>query len=176
MIFGTRPNPVELAGVDGLEVQPLDRPDAEALLDAAAGPALAPRQRERVLAAACGSPLALSELAADLLGSGGEADGGLPISAVLERAFAWRARNLPAEAQVLLLLAAADDLRDVGLLVEAAAALGINRDALAIVEQSRLLDVADGRFRFQHPLVRSAVYQAASFSNGNTSTRRSATR
>jgi DNA-binding CsgD family transcriptional regulator len=165
MIFATRRSPMELAGVDRVELRPLAPSDAERLLDAAAGPALSPRQRERVLATACGSPLALSELAADLLASGGEHEGGLPISAVLERAFAWRASTLSAEAQMLLLVAAADDSGDVGLLVEAAAALGIDPDALAIVERSRLLDVADGRFRFRHPLLRSAVYQAASFSD-----------
>ncbi|TYT22557.1 helix-turn-helix transcriptional regulator, partial [Luteimonas viscosa] len=68
--------------------------------------------------------------------------------------------SLPAETQLLLLVAAADPTGDVALLWRAAAHLGIARETVAPAESAGLVEI-DTRVRFRHPLVRSAVYAAA---------------
>ncbi len=63
--------------------------------------------------------------------------------------------------QRLLLLAAADPTGDPPLLRRAAGSLGISPDAAAPAEAAGLV-VVDAQVTFRHPLVRSAVYRAAS--------------
>jgi DNA-binding CsgD family transcriptional regulator len=60
-----------------------------------------------------------------------------------------------------MLLAAADPLGDATLVWRAAERLGIETSALAPAERAELLEIGP-RCRFSHPLVRSAVYRAAS--------------
>ena len=60
-----------------------------------------------------------------------------------------------------MLLAAAEPLGDAALLWRAADRLSIGPGALAPATEAGLLEV-DDRVRFHHPLVRSAVYRAAS--------------
>ena len=60
-----------------------------------------------------------------------------------------------------LLTAAAAATADLGLIAEAAASLGIDIAALQEAEAAGLVVVADGRIEFRHPLVRSAVHNAA---------------
>jgi len=67
---------------------------------------------------------------------------------------------LPATTQRLLLLAAAEPTGDPALLWRAAGSIGISADAVSPAEADGLLTVGD-RVTFRHPLVRSAVYQAA---------------
>src|SRR5690606_29984636 len=64
------------------------------------------------------------------------------------------------DTQLLLLVAAADPTGDVALLWHAATHLGIARETVAPAETSGLVEI-DTRVRFRHPLVRSAVYAAA---------------
>jgi hypothetical protein len=61
----------------------------------------------------------------------------------------------------LLLVAAAEPLGDPALLWRAAERLGIAVSAREAAESAGLIEI-DGRVRFRHPLVRSAVYQGAS--------------
>ena len=67
----------------------------------------------------------------------------------------------PKATQHLLLLAAADPVGDPNLLWRAAAELGIPAAAAAPAEAEHLLQI-NGRVGFRHPLLRSAIYQAAS--------------
>jgi DNA-binding CsgD family transcriptional regulator len=67
---------------------------------------------------------------------------------------------LPAQSRQLLLAAAAEPLGDVLLLSRAAARLGIGTDALTVAERAGLIDLG-AQVGFRHPLVRSAVYRAA---------------
>jgi len=79
----------------------------------------------------------------------------------VEESFRQRSASLPAETQLLLLVAAADPTGDVALLCQASAHLGIAGEMLAPAETAGLVEI-DARVRFRHPLVRSAVYAAAS--------------
>ena len=59
-----------------------------------------------------------------------------------------------------MLAAAAEPLGDPALLERAAERLGITAAMLAPAESAGLIEI-DGRVRFRHPLVRSAIYRAA---------------
>jgi DNA-binding CsgD family transcriptional regulator len=119
---------------------------------------------DQLLVEARGNPLALLELPrgwspAQLAGGFG-LPGALSLSGKIEESFVNRLEALPENTQQLLLVAAAEPTGDPGLLWSAAARLGIAEAVLHPAESERLLEV-DGRVRFRHPLVRSAVYRAA---------------
>ena len=59
------------------------------------------------------------------------------------------------------MLAAADESAELGAVLAAAERLGLPRDALDDAERAGLIDTHGERLRFRHPLVRSAVYRAA---------------
>jgi DNA-binding CsgD family transcriptional regulator len=166
MIFSARDDPDApgAAGLPELRLGPLDRGAAEAVVDAGATASLTPEVRRRLVERAHGNPLALVELAATLSPdqiSGQEPLHELHLTATLERVFLSRVRQLPASSQRLLLLAAADEAGDVGVLLAAAELLGIEREALTRAEREGLLRPTEAGLEFSHPLVRSAVYQAA---------------
>jgi hypothetical protein len=73
--------------------------------------------------------------------------------------FLARIRGLPDETQTLLLVAAADDTGDLGVVMRADAQLGVAADALDAAELAGLVTVRGDKLEFRHPLVRSAVYQ-----------------
>lgn len=139
--------------------------DAASLLDAAVAGPFDDRVRNRILAEARGNPLALLELPHDLeapelaFGIGSIDRGGL--SARLERGFARRLDELPTQTRQLLLIAAAEPIGDVTLLWRAAERVGIPVDAVVPAEEAGLLELG-AQARFRHPLMRSAVYRAAS--------------
>ena len=116
-----------------------------------------------------GNALALVELAGSL--SSEQLAGTVPLPRPLrltprvEQAFGVRVRRLPEETQTLLLVAAADDTGDPTVVFGAAARLDVQPDALDAAGDSHLARMdGTGRVVFRHPLVRAAVYQAASFS------------
>ena len=139
---------------------------ATALLDARAGD-LQPAARRRLLDEAAGNPLALIELpslaTAEAAGtSAGEAP--LPITTRLERRFAKRLGDVPPETRTLLLVAAADEASTVREICRAGALLlGAPADGTQLqpAVDARLIALEHGGVRFRHPLVRSAIYQAA---------------
>jgi DNA-binding CsgD family transcriptional regulator len=157
----------EAAGLPELTVDALDPEAASALLAERAGDLLAPLVRERILESAAGNPLALLELPhalSERQRAGSEPlEDVLPMTETIERAFLARARRLPGPARTLLVLAAADDTADASIVFAAARALGITSDSFDQAEEARLLRVRDGLVEFRHPLVRSAVYHAATF-------------
>jgi DNA-binding CsgD family transcriptional regulator len=112
-----------------------------------------------------GNPLALVELPKGL--SDDQLHGRAPLPAQLhltdrvQRAFLDRCRRLPVQVQTLLLVAAADDSRQVAVVRRATRALGVDESAFAQAEHAGLL-VSDGdTVSLRHPLVRTAMYQAA---------------
>jgi DNA-binding NarL/FixJ family response regulator len=120
-----------------------------------------------VVAAAQGNPLALVELATALsvqqVGGLDPLPDPLPIGDHLSGFFDARIEALDADARMLLLLAAAERLGDPVLLrraADAAGALAWN-SAVGDVEASGLMRFGP-TVDFRHPLVRSAVYYAAS--------------
>ena len=93
--------------------------------------------------------------------AGGFALPSTPLSGRIEESFRRRAKQLPPDAQSLLLLAAAEPVGDPRVLWRAAACLGIGPAAAVPIEDDGMLEI-DTLVRFRHPLVRSAVYKAAS--------------
>ena len=79
----------------------------------------------------------------------------------IEQSFLRQLQSLPADTQRLLLIATAQVVGDVDLLWRAAGRLGIGADAAAPAEAAGLIELG-AQVRFRHPLVRSAVYRAAS--------------
>ena len=156
---------LEDSGLPELRLGALEDEAAEALLDRWA-PGLGPALRERLLAAAAGNPLALEELplAANRLGEEAAPGEWLPLTERLERAFAERASELPEATRALLLVAAEDDGGVLAEVLAAAGALaGLERPITALEPALAAgLATLDGdALRFRHPLVRSALHQAA---------------
>jgi DNA-binding CsgD family transcriptional regulator len=121
--------------------------------------------RDRIVAETRGNPLALLELprgmtAAELAGGFALPDRRDLPGHIAER-YLRRHRALPEATQRLMLLAAADPTGDATLLWRAAQTLGTERQDATPAEAEQLLEVG-ARVRFRHPLVRSAVYRAAS--------------
>jgi DNA-binding CsgD family transcriptional regulator len=126
---------------------------------------LAASVRERLVEQSLGNALALAELpsalSADQLAGVAPLPEVLPVPRELERVFLDRARTLPPDTQRLLLVASADDSEEVAIVLRAAATMGLSVDALDAAETDGLVAVSGGRIVFRHPLVRSAVYGAA---------------
>jgi DNA-binding CsgD family transcriptional regulator len=167
LVFALR-EPIDGQAFDGLaqlSLEGLDEPDARALLSRAVPGRLDDRVRDRIIAETRGNPLALVELSGRL--SAAERAGGYVQPATrdlpdqVEAEFLGRTGALPDATRRLILLAAADPLGDATLVWRAAEPLGIAAGALAPAGAADLLEI-DDRVRFRHPLVRSAVYQAAS--------------
>ena len=135
--------------------------DASSALLALAAPGLPADLRRRILEDAAGNPLALIELpaAAGELGPRAPASGPLPLTARLEQTFASRLPNLDGNVRRLLLLAALDDV-DLAELSRSAET-PVEPDDLAPAVAAGLGTLESGRFRFRHPLIRSALEQAA---------------
>jgi DNA-binding CsgD family transcriptional regulator len=152
------------AGLPELALHGLGDADARALLASVVPGRLDERVAERVVAETRGNPLALLELprgltAAQLAGGFG-LPGAIPLSGRIEESFLKRQDTLPADTEQLLLLAAAEPTGDPDVLKRAAGRLGIEDTALEPAEAAGLIDVLAG-VTFRHPLVRSAIYRAA---------------
>jgi DNA-binding CsgD family transcriptional regulator len=155
----------EFAGLPQLIVVGLTDSDARVLLTAEIRGRLDGRVGDRIVAEARGNPLALLELAhgmtpAELAGGFGVSPAG-PLASRIEQSFLRRVKSLPQTTQHLLLIAAAEPVGDVPLFWRAAQGLASPTDAIMPAEVAGLIEVG-ARVRFRHPLVRSAVYQAAS--------------
>ena len=165
LVVATREPIEELAGQPELLVEGLGNGDARALLGSALRVPLDERVRDRIVAETRGNPLALLELPrgltpAQLAGGFGVLD--VPaLPGRIEDRFRQRDAALPAASRRLLLVAAADPTGDPVLVWRAAERLGIGPEAAAAAEADGLLAI-DARVTFRHPLVRSAVYWAAS--------------
>ena len=148
-------------------VDGLDSAAAAALL-AGAAPSASPQVRERLLEQTHGNALALVELPSALSAAQLAGDeplpAALPMTRRLERVFHERVERLPATTRLALLAAAADDSERAAVVERAVSTLSSGAFTLDEAEQARLLSVVDGRVVFRHPLVRSAVYGAATSS------------
>jgi DNA-binding CsgD family transcriptional regulator len=164
LVFATRDLGGALSGLPDLHVGSLGRRDARALLESALTARLDERVLERILAEARGNPLALLELPYGLspaqLAGGFGLPAAAPVSAGIEAGYTRRLAALPTEPARLLLVAAADPTGDPALVWRAAEQLGIPESASQTVESEGWLALSP-RVVFRHPLVRSAVYRAA---------------
>ena len=170
IVFAVREpgNRREFEGMPELRVRGLEEEDARALLADAIPGRLDDRVRDRIIAETRGNPLALLELPRSV--SAAELAGGFTLLVArdlprhIEDHYLRRVGALPEPTQQLMLLAAADPVGDATLLWRAAERLGIEASALAPAQDAQLLEIG-AKVRFRHPLVRSAVYQAASGSD-----------
>jgi DNA-binding CsgD family transcriptional regulator len=171
MLFGAREGDVrqfEAPGLPELRLGGLDPSSAGTLIDLSAGVELSAELRDRLVAETGGNPLALLELSSAL--SEAQLSGAetvlapIPVSARVEHAFLARVNRLPEETQTLLLVASADDSGELATVLAASAQLGAEAEALDGAERAGLVHVRGTRLELRHPLVRSAVYQAAPLS------------
>ena len=155
----------ELAGLPELRLQGLSDADARELLASANIGPLDERVRDRIIAEARGNPLALLELPRGLspasLAGGFALPDELPLPSRIEASFRERVEQLPTETRRLVLVAAAEPIGDPTLLWQAADQLGIPTEAAAPAEADDLIEIG-ARVTFRHPLLRSAIYRAAS--------------
>jgi hypothetical protein len=157
----------ELAGLPGLAVTGLGDADARAVLASAVGGRLDARVADLIVAETRGNPLALLELPRGLapaeLAGGFGLPGAARLAGRIQDSFACQLDALPDQTRRLLLLAAADPSGDRPLVWRAAGRLGIPVQAGAPAVEAGLVEFGT-RVRFRHPLVRSAAYRSASFS------------
>ncbi len=167
LIFAVREPSSErgLAGLPELTVAGLGDADARALLASAVHGRLDPQVLDRIVAETGGNPLGLLQLPRGL--NPAELAGGFwlpstrPLASRIEHSFYRQFQALPRETQRLLITAAAEPTGDVTLLWRAAELQALEADAAVPAETAGLIDFG-ARVRFRHPLIRSAVYQAAS--------------
>lgn len=164
LVFALR-EPVDgLTGLPKLMLRGLADADAHAVLESALPGRIDPQVADRIVAETHGNPLALLELPRGL--SAAELAGGyyrpdvVPVAGQIERHYLARVHALPDDAQRILLLAAAEPVGDAALLLRAAGESGLTSAAIAPAEEAGLIEVG-ARVRFRHPLVRSAIYRAA---------------
>lgn len=167
LVFALReptPRRMAMAGLPELVVGGLPHDHARELLATVVAGPLDLGVRDRMVAETGGNPLALlelsSELTPDQLSGESRLPEPLPLGAHLAESFLGQVRGLPPETHALLLLAAAEPQPDSRLLWRAAELLGIPVDAAGPAEQEGLVRVSD-QVVFRHPLIRSAIYLAA---------------
>ena len=161
LVFAARDPGEQFQGVADLEVRGLPAPEARTLLHSVVRFPLDEQVRDRILAEANGNPLALLELPRGL--GPAQLAGGLglvgAVPARIEAEFRRRLEALPGDTRSLMLVAALEPVGDSMAVWQAAGRLGLPASAAA--EADGLLEIGTG-VRFRHPLVRSAVYSAAS--------------
>jgi hypothetical protein len=165
VVFAAREPSEEFRGLPELVVHGLRHDDARELLASVIRGPLDELVGERIVAETRGNPLALLELPrgfipAELAGGFG-LGGTLSLSGRIEESYQRRLEALPAETQRLLLVAAAEPVGDPLLVWRAAKRMGMSVEAGDPAATAGLLEFG-GQVRFRHPLVRSAVYRAAS--------------
>jgi DNA-binding CsgD family transcriptional regulator len=158
--------PFDAPDMTAMSIDRLDEAAVRSLL-AATWPDLSVTARERVITAAAGSPLALAELPRALAPDHRKGAAALPetlrLTAQLEQAFLERFDQLPETTRSTLLIAA---LNENDSLVETLAAVehitgGLTADPLLPAARHGLVHLDAEVLRFRHPLVRSAITQAA---------------
>ncbi len=167
MLVATRPGALfdgERLGLPRLTLRGLDSGDARAVLAAAHG--ALPESVAVLLADRTeGNPLALLELPLLLseaqLAGHQPIDEPLPVGPTLARALLHRLSGLSVQVRRGLLVAAASGGERVQQVVDALGALGIDREILDTAEQAGVLSISGERFKFRHPLLRSAIYHDA---------------
>lgn len=157
--------PFEAPGLAEITLAGLDVEAARALLAMRSSGEPADEVAHRLIDATNGNPLALLELPGELtqaqLHGSAELPATLHLTDRVEQAFLDRSLRLPAAVQTLLLLVATDDSSQPDALRRACTAWELDETVLQEAVDSGLLVDTDGSVSLRHPLVRSAIYQAA---------------
>jgi len=165
LVGATRPgfeDPLTEAGVPARTLRPLRHAQAERLVRLR-HPDLDERWRGWVLEHAEGNPLALVELPLTASACQPGAEVRVPLTARLERSFTARVAGLSPSARPAVVVAAAADSDDFAEIAAAAtiAVPGSGADPLRPAVDAGVLVVSQAKVTFEHPLMRSAVYQSA---------------
>ena len=167
MLFAVQDGEARAAVFEGLPELPvagLDEQAARELLAALAGGPVDPRVSERIVAETAGNPLGLVEfggaLTAEERSGAAPFTGPLRFGGRLEKLYLSWVQALPADAQMLLLVLAADQLGDPAKVWRAAGLLGVGPEAVELSAVERLV-TGTPSLRFRHPLMRSIVYHGA---------------
>ena len=160
---GLAPPPALGSGFPELHLGPLSACASSRLLDSLPHPP-AGRARSQVITQAAGNPLALIELARAVTAGASARQCSvqlpLPLGDALAARFAGAIAQLPALTRTALLVVAAIP---VGSSMPVAPS-GIDAEALAPAERLGLITVETSGVRFSDPLLRSAIYHGAPFS------------
>ena len=163
LLFALRPaegGRLDLAGVERLAVDGLARSETAELLRG-----VAPEVLDQLHAATAGNPLALLEapahLPAEQLAGRDPLGEPLPVGPGVQAGFRRRLEQLPVRTRTALLLAAAAGTEPLARIFQAGAELGVTLADLAPAQAGQLVELADDRVDFRHPLVRAAAYQDA---------------
>jgi DNA-binding CsgD family transcriptional regulator len=164
LVLAAREDAGAFGGLPELEVGGLRDQDSLQLLERVVSGHLDPRVSRRILAETRGNPLAITQLPRGLtaaeLAAGLGPSARLPLSGQIEQSFRRRYEKLPPTVRRLLLLAAAEPLGDPALLRRAAAERGLPELSVTAADTDGLM-VIGLHVSFEHPLARSAVYEAA---------------
>jgi DNA-binding CsgD family transcriptional regulator len=154
-----------VTGLPELELKGLQEAPALELVARGVG-TVSPRVARRLWSQTAGNPLALIEIPRNL--SSGQRTGRvaldepLPVGQRLEDSFAARAAALPDVCRQALVVAATSYTGATDTLLDALALLELPANALDAAEEEDLISISDGSLAWRHPLVRSAIYHAAS--------------
>jgi DNA-binding CsgD family transcriptional regulator len=162
MVLAARDEPhaaLDAARLEELPVPALDREASGLLASRLIGRLPDEGGVEEIFRRTQGLPLAIAEWSR--LGDHDEAVAPIPISSVVERAYTRGVQAASEPVRAMLLVAAADDSGDLATVLAAAERLEISATAADGAEELGLIEITEGRVRFRHPLVRSAVYQSA---------------
>ncbi len=163
----TNDHRIEFERLPRLHVDGLSASDARALVASVAGGVLDDVVADHIVAASGGNPLALVELPKALseeqLRGTAPLPDPLPIGPHLSSVFTARLGALSDDAQTAILLAAVEQKGDPSLIRRAAGTMaGLAWDEAAMEVEASGLVRFEPLVSFRHPLVRSAVYYAAS--------------
>jgi DNA-binding CsgD family transcriptional regulator len=153
--------PVDTSDLPGVRLAGLGV-DASAGLLRSRGRAVDDATVAMLVRATGGNPLALSELGGERVILDALVTGTVPVGVALREAFAGRTSTLPEQSGAALLIAAAEDTGRCSVVYAACRTQGLPAGALDAAERAGLVTVDGDELRFAHPLVRSAVYSAAS--------------
>ncbi len=167
-LFAARDSTDSLPALSGLPTLTLDGLSAESsltLLHSVVSTDLDYDVTQRIIETTAGNPLAIIELAEELSSQHLELDSNpfQPISLGhrLEERFLRLVRAQPSDAQLMLLVAAAEPTGDPRLVFGAAESMGISAESATTPEALGLISLRP-QVGFRHPLIRSAVYGGAS--------------
>jgi DNA-binding CsgD family transcriptional regulator len=157
--------PSSFAGLERLHLDGLDAEATRELLEERARATVAPEVVRRIRDATGGNPGALVDVAAvlgaDELAGRAPLPVPLPVETTADSRYLSSAASLSPSAQDVLLTAAAADTQTLHAIAQEAVP-GITAAALEECEAAELIAFEDGRLKFGHPLVREAIYHAAS--------------
>jgi len=164
-VRGGRDSIPAFAGLRTVSLQGLSKQSSHALLNSVVTTDLDYDVANRILEATAGNPLAIIELTEELSAQNSCVESDpfqpLPVGRRIEERFLRVVRGMTKDAQLLLLVAAAEPTGESRLVMGAAEFLGVSAESGDGPETSGLVSLRP-RVSFRHPLVRSAVYSAAS--------------